>query len=442
MDIVIAGAGKVGFELARSLSVEHHVVVIDQNAEALERLQELIDIFPIVGNVEDPATYKKLPAEVADIFIAVTDSDEANLLATLFVDDTLRTRKKLIRLRNSYFAQSRFLAKMEHLDKVFPFQLAAETMRLLLEYPEANNVKRFADTRMKLISVKVNNPTHEEKFMGLFENEHLRIVAIERKKQFLIPSKEEVVIHDDLLYFLGDGDVLKEMYGELDMGMPQKISSAVIFGARTLGIEIARVLIDEGVKVKIIEKDIRQCERASEILQDQVLVINSHYDEGILYTEENLQEADVMIATDKYDESNIVRALQAKEYGIPKVIAINNEKKYYALMHQLGIIVARGPRTSAYYAILESLSLSSSAARSKHFCGAEGVVLHRSIGADSSLEGKKISPWMGEMGMVLLEREGRLLCWDETLRVEEGDLLFLVTDSREEEKAKRWIDSL
>ena len=428
--------------MARSLSVEHQVTVIDQNAEALNRLQELIDIFPIVGNVEDPATYRRLPGKQVEVFIAVTDSDEANLLATLLIDDAVTVENKVIRLRNSYFARSHFLSSLKNLTKIFPFQLAAETMAALLEYPEANNVKRFSGTETKLISVKVDNPAHEEKFMGLFENNRLKIVGIERDKRFMIPGREEMVLHGDLLYFLGDGNVLKEMYSELDMGMPHKISAAVIFGAKTVGIEIAKVLIDAGISVKMIEKDIKQCERASEILQDRVLIINSHYDEAILYEEENLSCADVMIATDKQDESNIVRALQAKEFGIPKVIAINNEKKYYALMHQLGIIVARGPRTSAYYAILESLSLSSSAARSKHFCGAEGVVLHRSIGADSSLAGKKISPWMGEMGMVLLERAGRLLCWDETLRVEEGDLLFLVTDSREEEKAKRWIDSL
>jgi trk system potassium uptake protein TrkA len=441
MKIIIAGAGKVGFELARSLSVEHQVTVIDQNAEALSRLQELIDIFPIVGNVEDPATYKMLLDTKADIFIAVTDSDEANLLGTLLIDDGIEIASKVIRLKNSYFSQSHFLSNLKHLKRIFPFQLAAETMRLLLEYPEANNVKQLTDTELKLISIKVDNPTHEEKLMGLFENKHLKVVGIERDKQFIIPDKEEVVVHDDLLYFLGDGEVLKRMYSELDMGMPHKISTAVIFGAKTLGIEIAKVLIDEGIHVKIIEKDIGQCEHASEILKDKALIINSRYDESILYEEENLSDADVMIATDKQDESNIVRALQAQEHGIPKVIAINNEKKYYALMHQLGMVVARGPRTSAYYAILESLSMSSTVA-SKHFCGGAGVIVSRTVIPHSILIGKRIHPWVDDTGIFLLERSGTLLLWDETLKVEAEDILFLVTATENEEKAKHWIDSL
>jgi len=438
MKIIVAGAGKVGFELARSLSVDHQVTVIDQNAEALNRLQELIDIFPVVGNVEDPATYRRLPAMEAEIFIAVTDSDEANLLATLLIDDAVSVEKKVIRLRNSYFARSHFLSTLENLTKVFPFQLAAETMGALLEYPEANNVKRFSGTETKLISVKVDNPAHEEKFMGLFEHSRLKIVGIERQKQFMIPQREEMILHDDLLYFLGDGEVLKEMYSELDMGMPHKISAAVIFGAKTVGIEIAKVLIDAGIAVKMIEKDIKRCEQASEILQDSALIINSHYDEAILYEEENLACADVMIATDKQDESNIVRALQAKEYGIPKVIAINNEKKYYALMHQLGIVVARGPRTSAYYAILESLSISSSV-EVKHFCGGEGVILSRPLETEHS--GRKLHRWREE-GVLLLERDGSLILCEEPGIYEEGDMLFLVTTSKYEEKAKRWMESL
>jgi len=441
MKIIIAGAGKVGFELARSLSAEHHVTVIDQNVEALNHLQELIDILPIAGNIEDPATYGMLLDCKADIFIAVTDSDEANLLATLLINDIVEVDEKVIRLRNSYFSQSNFLSALGNVQRIFPFQLSAETMRLLLKYPEANNVKQFPGTNLKLISIRVDNPTHEEKFIGLFENEHLKIIGIERDKQFRIPNKEDVVRHGDLLYFLGYGEVFKKMYGELDLGMPHQIQSAVIFGAKTLGIEIAKVLVNEGVSVKILEKDIHRCEYASEMLQDKVLVINSHYDEAILYDEENLRAADVMIATDKQDESNIVRALQAKEYGIPKVIAINNEKKYYPLMHQLDIVVARGPRTSAYYAILESLFSSSSVA-SKHFCGGAGVVLHRNVSSGCSLVGRNSVLSRVEDSILLLERKNRLILWDATLRLEEGDIVFMITMTEYEEKAKQWIESL
>lgn len=441
MEIIIAGAGKVGFELARSLSGDHQVTVIDENIEALNRLQELIDILPIVGNVEDPITYSRLPSVKADLFIAVTDSDEANLLATLLIDDVVKIAKKVIRLRNSYFSKSHFLSNLENLTTVFPFSLAAETIGLLFEYPEANNVKQLAGTTMKLISIRVDNPLHEEKFVGLFENTHIKIVGIEREKQFFIPAKDELVRHGDLLYFLGSGDVLKRMYHELDMGMPQEVHTAVIFGAKTLGIEIARILITRGISVKIVEKSITHCEEASRQLQDKVLVINSHYDENILYEEEHLAKADVMIATDKEDEANIIKALQAKEQGIPKVIAINNEKRYYALMHQLGIVVARGPRTSAYYAILESLSSgSSSSVSAKHFCGGEGVVLY--YVTTKVFSGHRRSPWREEESILLIERGKVWTLWEEKMILESGDKLCLVTKTVYEEKARGWMESL
>jgi len=100
MDIIIAGAGRVGFNLSRTLSIGHNVTVIDQNSEALRRLQESLDILPINGDIEDPLTYKKLIDKRADLFIAVTDVDEANLISTLIVDDTIDVKRKLIRLKN------------------------------------------------------------------------------------------------------------------------------------------------------------------------------------------------------------------------------------------------------------------------------------------------------------------------------------------------------
>lgn len=441
MKIVIAGAGKVGFELARSLSGEHHVTVIDQNSEALERLQELIDIYPVHGNIENPLTYTMLLDTEVEVFIAVSDSDEANLISTLLIDDHITVEKKIIRLRNSYFAESRTLSRFGNLERVFPFQIAAEKIRTLLKHPEANNVKHFSRAKSQLISIKVDNPKHEEKQVALFESERIKVVGIERDKQLFLPTPQELIRHDDLLYFLGDDSILDILYSELDLQMPERIRNAVIFGAKTLGVEIARVLIDEGVHVKLIEKDIAYCKSASEILQEKALIINSSYDESILYEEENLASADMVIMAGAQDESNIIRALQAKEHAIPKVVAINNDAKYYALMHQLGIIVARGPRISAYYAILESLSVQGTI-EVKHFCGGRGIVLHRKIESLCALADRPIAHRYHGSGLLFIEHEGDLLKIAEETVPREGDTLFLITVKEEEKEAYRWISSL
>ena len=441
MKIVIAGAGKVGFELARSLSGEHHVTVIDQNAKALERLQELIDIYPVHGNIENPLTYTMLLDTEVEVFIAVSDSDEANLISTLLIDDHIAVEKKIIRLRNSYFAESRTLSRFGNLERVFPFQIAAEKIRTLLKHPEANNVKHFSRAKSQLVSIKVDNPKHEEKQVALFESERIKVVGIERDKKLFLPTPREVIRHDDLLYFLGDDSILDILYSELDLQMPERIRNAVIFGAKTLGVEITRVLIDEGVHVKLIEKDITYCKSASEILQEKALIINSSYDESILYEEENLASADMVIMAGAQDESNIIRALQAKEHAIPKVVAINNDAKYYALMHQLGIIVARGPRISAYYAILESLSVQGTI-EVKHFCGGRGIVLHRKIESLCALADRPIAHRYHGSGLLFIEHEGDLLKIVGDTVPREGDTLFLITVKEEEKEAYRWISSL
>ncbi len=438
MKIVIAGAGKVGFELARFLSAEHEITVIDQNAEALERLGELIDIYPVVGNIENPQTYRSLLDSQVDIFIAVTDSDEANILSTFLANDSTQIARRIIRLRNSYFEHSTFLAELGDLERVFPFRLAAETVRLLLTYPGANNVKQFSGTDVKLISVQVDNPLHEEKTVAAFEKERLKIVGVERDRQYRIPTPEMVIRHGDRIYFLGSGNVLEALYGQLDLHMPPRIETAVVFGADVLGLEVVGVLLDEGVEVKIVEKDIERCRAASDRFQERVLVINSHYDETILYTEERLDQADMIITTDRKDEINIIRALQAQEYNIPKVVTINNERKYYALMHQLGMVVARGPRMSAFYAILESIAHQETI-ENRHFCGGAGVVFSRKIDPDSPLEDRKLPAWKHE-GVVLVDRDGVLLSPNKEARLKPGDHLFLVASTQHEKQGFKWMN--
>ncbi len=441
MKIIIAGAGKVGFELARVLSSVHHVAVIDKNAEALERLHGLIDILPVIGDVEDPETYASLFEGRADIFVAVTDSDEANLLSALIIKESITVEKILIRLRNNYFSKGTILEKLEVTGAVFPFVHSAETIRLLLKYPEANNVKRLSGSAARLISIEVDNPDFEKKPIARFESESVKIVGMERNKQFIIPSGNESIMHGDLLYFLGQGKVVEKLYSRLDLKMPPRIRYAVVFGAHHLGLEIAKVLTEEAVKVKVIEKDLELCKRASEVLQEKALVINSHYDEAILYKEENLLEADMVIMSGSHDEENIVRSLQAKEYGIPKVVAINNEKKYYELMHRLGIIVARGPRSTAYYDLLGMIA-SRSVISEKHFCGGRGIILSRKIYPKSALIGKDWGAFTRHSSVWLLEKSGVVIAPTDGIFLEEGDMIFVIVSAENEEQGKIWISSL
>ena len=438
MDIIIAGAGRVGFNLAKTLSIGHNVTIIDRNAEALHRLQESLDILPIHGDIEDPQTYRKLIEKKADLFIAVTDTDEANLISTLIVDDTIDLKRKVIRLRNAFFDKSSIREKLGISKTVFPLDLTSETVAMLLKYPKANNVKFFRHTAFKLISVwaaSLDEPVRLKK-------ERFDIVGIERGKRFFIPDEDAPVEPHDLVYLFGDEEKIRELCREFDTETPRSIERCVVFGAGDLGIAIARKLIENGIEVKLIEKKVQLCEKADEKIEGEAMTLSCKYGTSELFEEEGLAYADLMIAATDNDEYNIIKCLEAQEHGIHKVVAVNNEREYYNLMHSLGIVVVRGPKMSAYNAILESI-YSSSVIMERKFCGGKATIFLRKIFRNSHLIGKKVKPSKLKDGARLyLVRREELIRFDRPLVMEEEDLIVGFTTEENAPKLKVWFYGL
>ncbi len=437
MDIIIAGAGGVGFRLAKTLCMKHNVTVLDKNEDALNRLQESIDILAISGNIEDPKTYQMLVDKEYDLFIAVTDVDETNIISTLIADETIMVKDKIIRLRNDFFAKSSIGDKLGISASVFPFSVAASSVEALLHFPKANNVKSFYDFPQKLISVRAKEAISAEEIIS----NTVKIVGIERDKNFFVPSSYETVEPEDLLYLFGSEEDIKELCIKIDHHMPEEIKNIVVFGADTLGVEIARLLSTHEVNIKLIEKDLRKCEKASDILQENVAVINSKYGDYQLFKEEGLKNADMMIASTKNDEENIIKCLEAKEFGIKKVVAINNDMEHYYLMHKLGIIAVRGPKTNAYYSILEKIN-SSSIISQRQFCGGKGMLLARKILKGSYLLDTKIKPYNKEDSRSFIIKGEKIIDFSEKKEVEEGNIIVVFGLSENEEDMKKWITSL
>jgi trk system potassium uptake protein TrkA len=438
MDIIIAGAGRVGFNLARTLSIGHNVTVIDRNAEALQRLLESLDILPVHGDIEDPLTYRKLIDKEVDLFIAVTDVDEANLISTLIVDDSIHVDRKFIRLRNTFFAKSSIREKLGVNEAIFPMQITSKTVETLLRYPKANNVKTFKYTDFKLLSVRASGLSEP---LSLHP-EGFAVVGIERQKDFFIPSMDTPIEPGDLVYLFGSEESIRQLCGRLESESPRSISRCVIFGAGDLGVAIAHTLIENGKEVKLIEKDVKLCEAADEKLEGEATAISCKYGTGTIFEEEGLENADMMIAATDNDEYNIIKCLEARERGIRKVVAINNEMVYYNLMHTLGIVVVRGPKMSAYNAILESI-YSSGVVMERKFCGGKASILLRKIFPNSKLVGKKVKPFKRrKKGLVFLVRDGTLSLFDEPVSVQESDVIIGFVDEENASAMKVWIYGL
>jgi len=438
MNIIIAGAGKVGFNLAKTLCIGHNVTIIDKNSEALDRIQESLDIMALRGNVEDSKTYASFTEKDIDLFIAVTNIDNVNLLSVLMAEAVLNIDRKFVRLQEEFFHESNVKERL-NIDKlIFPIALTSKTISSLLEYPKANNVKFFKYTEHKLISVMVSSRFIPQ----TLPLKNFIVAGIERKKEFFIPHDGAVeILPNDLVYFFGLEKDIRKICQKMELETHNEIQRCVVFGGEALGVSISKELVKVGRTVKLIEEDLDLCEKADEALEGKVDIINSKYRSHDVFEEEELESADIFIAATNNDEFNIIKCLEAKESGIKKVVAINNEMEYYNLMHSLGIIVVRGPKISAYNTIMEEVS-STGVVIQKSYCGAKAIIFMRKIFQSSGLVEKKIKPLSTEKSALFYMRQETIYPLTEKIVLQENDLIIAFSPTKESTKVKQWIYEL
>ena len=349
--------------------------------------------------------------------------------------------KKIIRLKNDGFLTSHVLEKLSIDYAVFPDIATASKVKALLGFPRANNVKMFHQTHFALVSVRVRYQREEAYRIEELNSEDIRIVGVEREKTFFVPDVSESIRQNDLVYLFGSSDAIERMSAKLDDTMPETIKKVVIFGANTLARKIAKALLSKQLEIKMIEKDLKLCRIASQYLEGKVRVIHSSHEDERLFEEEGLRNADMLISALPNDETNIIKCFEAQEYGIAKVVAINNDKAYYDLMHKMEIIVVRGSKAGAHFAILEKIA-SSAVVTQRHFCGGRGVMFLRKIYAGSSLVGKEISRSKLENAILMLLRKEQFIDIETAGGVKEEDIIVVFGSVEEKEVIAQWIYAL
>ena len=437
MNIIIGGAGRVGYYLAKNLSFKHNIILADVSQDRLNKVKDSLDILTLCGDIKDPTIYKKLDIKELELFIAVTDSDDANLLASLIVEDMFDIKTKIVRLKNRYFENSTVVKKLNIEHTIFPDILTAGKIESLFNFPKANNVKTFMQFNQKLISVKVHFDKDNTLNISNFTN--IKVVVIERKNSLIIPKDDETLLEGDLIYLFGDEDEIKTSMNDIDCKMPMKIDNIVIFGANKSAQYIAKSLLKSGVKIKMIDKDTTLCQEASDFLEGRVRVINAVFDEHTLFDSENLKNADMIIAAYEDDEKNIVKCMESRVYNIEKVVAINNDKDYYSLMHQLGIVVVRGAKTATHYNILEKIA-SNSIITVSHFCGGLGVMFIRKIYPNSKLIQKMLKPLNIDNIKIFILRDDKI--YEDFFPLKEDDSIVVFGKIEDEDEMQKWIYTL
>jgi trk system potassium uptake protein TrkA len=371
MNIIICGAGRVGFTIAKLLSEQgHSITVIDQSSEDIQKINDTLDVKAIVGKATYPSILEKANATETDMIIAVTRNDEINMLICQIAFSIFNIQKKIARIRSQDYLNPKFtrVYNKENLpiDVIISPEIEiARSIQRKLEAPGALDSVPFADNKIrlleilikdncKLIDIKLNELT--KKFPNLDAN----IIAIIRGDKFFIPKKTDSVKKEDKIYVIINSSQMAETL-EI-FGHSEKISKKIlIIGGGNIGYNLAKNIEEtlDSVRVKIVEKNKQRAEYLANELNDTIVINGDGLDEEVL-TEANLEEAETVLALTNDDEDNLMVSVlvekfakDKKEIDDKRTMALINKPNYSLLQSSLKIDDLIDPRMNTVSSILK-----------------------------------------------------------------------------------------
>jgi trk system potassium uptake protein TrkA len=400
LKILIVGAGEVGFNIANRLAHENkEVVVIDEDPEAIKRISENIDVQVVNGSGSSPVVLEEAGIKEAEILLAVTNSDEVNLVACLATDIISPVTKKLARIRGSDYDDYHEILRdnAPHIDTIINPEIeVVRTIDSLMNVPGAVDVGEFAGGRVKFVGIHLDKKTRLagvrlSDLPSLIGEQRLLIAAIVRNEELIIPTGNDTLMPDDLVYFVCEEKNLFDTLKIFDKH-EEPLRRALIVGGGSIGFRLARWLDEKSIYTKIIEKDAERCTLLAEHLNKVVVLCGDGSDQEIL-NEENIQDMDVVITVTNDEETNILASLLSKQMGARKTITRISKFSYFPLMSMIGIEQVVSPRLSAINTILKHIRrgrvLSARAIKGELAEVMEAVALETSDIVDKPL--KKIS---------------------------------------------------
>jgi trk system potassium uptake protein TrkA len=356
MYIIIVGGGVVGFYIASLLAEEkQEVVVVEQSEEALENIRRQLDVKTILGNAATPKVLREAEAHRADLIIAVTNSDETNML-TCFIAKELGAGTTAARIRNpeysGYFVTAgkspsapRKVIRPKSLGiDIFinPEVEAAKEIMSILSSFYSTPIESFANSLVQIREFKVEREAIVNKPLGdITLPKPCVIAAIVRAGGVIMPSADEVIERDDHIYLVASPEFMDEL-GE-SFAQPQRpAKSVVILGGGRVGFLVAEGLQEHRISVKVIEKNISRCQEIAAKLKQAVVVQGDGTNRDFLI-EQGVPSADAFVATTESDELNILCGLLAKNLGVPRSLILVNMLGYIPLAEAVGVDVAASP---------------------------------------------------------------------------------------------------
>ena len=350
MKIVIVGCGKIGTTILASLLTEgHDIVAVDTNPEVISGISNIYDSMCVCGSGTDYDTLAEAGVEKAELFVACTASDELNMLSC-FIAGKMGAKHTIARIRNpEYNAQSiGFLRQHLELSTSFnPDLIAAQELYNVLKLPSADKIEYFSRRSFEMVELRVreDSPFCDVSLSDLRRKSPAKflICAVQRGDEVTIPGGNfQLQAGDRIEMTAAPSEIQKLMRA---MGIPQKQArSVMILGASRIGYYLARMLLNSGTDVKIIDKDHKRCQEISEALPGAVVICGDGAQQELLL-EEGLRSMDAFVSLTGMDEENILISFYASSQGVPKVITKVNRDELAAIAAKLGLETLISSRT-------------------------------------------------------------------------------------------------
>ncbi len=356
MKIIIAGAGKVGKNLAEQLSIENHdIVLIDKDIVKLENPSNQIDIQILHGNSATVEILKEAGIADCDLFLAVTSNDEVNLLCC-FLAQKMGAKHNVARVRNpEYTAQLGFMRKELGLSMyINPERIAADEISRILRAPSALKIDVFSRGRVEIVKIRVKEG-------GIFDNiklsdlqsafnKKLLVCAIERGEDVIIPSGNNVLHAEDKISIIVPASDVSEIFKKAGF-INAQIKRVMIVGGGVTGVFLARQLLKMHINVKIIEKDINRCHQLAELLPDAIVVCGDGTEHTFLENE-GILRTDAVISLMNIDEENIILSMYAASKSNAKVVTKINRPDFVSMAKNLNVGSVISPKSLTAQIIL------------------------------------------------------------------------------------------
>ena len=358
MKIIILGAGQVGGTLAEHLASEaNDITVVDTDGERLRDLGDRLDIRTIQGRGSFPTVLRQAGADDADMLVAVTNSDETNMVACQVAYSLFNTPTKIARVREAAYLTRGGLFSNEGIPVdvlISPEQVVTNYIKRLIEYPGALQVIDFADGKAQLVASRAyyGGPLVGQQLKELrahMPGVDTRVAAIYRRNRAIVPQGDTVIEADDEVFFIAARGNIRAVMSELRR-LEDSYRRVVIAGGGNIGERLAEA-IESRYQVKIIEKSPARCRHLSEVLDSTIVLQGSASDRDLLL-EENINDADIFLALTNDDEANIMSSLLAKRLGARKVITLINNTAYVDLVQGGEIDIAISPQLATIGTLL------------------------------------------------------------------------------------------